>query len=93
MSFTSADLLYVTLSIAAITLTVVLVMLGVQLSQILGEVRRAAASVERMTSMLEGISGVLLKGVEREAQRVDGMGRKLGSYLEKSLDTLVNTKK
>ena len=90
---TSLDLLYITLSIAAVALTVVLIMLGVQLSSILREVQRTAASIEKVSTMLEGISGLFLSGVERETQRVDGMGRKLGTFLEKHLDNFVTNKK
>lgn len=79
----SLDVLYLTLAIATITLTVVLVMLGSQMASILREAQRTAESVEKISGLLELLAEAVAGGVERGAERMDGVGRKLGEYLEK----------
>jgi predicted PurR-regulated permease PerM len=85
----SLDLLYLVLSIAVIVLTVVMVILGIQLSNVLREVQRTAESVEQISTLLSRLSEVLLGGAERGAKRLDGLGQKLGDYIEKNIEKIV----
>jgi low affinity Fe/Cu permease len=87
---TAIDILYLVLAVAVIAITIVVVVVGVQLTQVLADVKRVSASIEEIVYLLRRISQVAFPGVEEAAKRVNAIEKKIGDFVEKKIDNLID---
>jgi len=86
------DLLYLALTLCSVVVTAMVVLVGVQLFQVLQDVKDISHDVSRMSDLLERVASVVFPGMERVAKRADRIEEKVGSFLEKKVDKLMDKK-
>ena len=81
-------LLFLVLTVCLLTLTVVVAILGVQLIQVLQEIKLIAHNIEELTTLVERVAQVVFPGMEKVAKRADRFTEKVGDFISKKVDKL-----
>jgi len=85
------DLLYLVLSICSLVVTGIILIVGVQLFQVLQDFKNISADVQRISTLVERVATAVFPGMERVAKRADRIQDKVGNFLEKKVDKLMDS--
>lgn len=84
--FSAHDLLYLVLAFCAVVITIMVVIVGVQLLDVLRDVKGISRNIEHMTTLVDRVAEIVFPGIERVAKRADSLERGIADFLKKKID-------